>query len=408
MAVGAGAAAGADWPRFLGPNASGVVEGGEKVARTWPSGGPREIWRIDVGEGFGGAAIVGGKVFLLDRDSTDHQDIFHVLDLKSGNSIWEHKYSTAAYKGSFPGNRSTPTVEGERVYTVGVVGDVRCFDVAERRVIWGKSLSSDFGAEPGDWGFAQSALVVRNMVILSVAGGPNGLVALDKQTGRTLWKTPAFGRTDTYTSPMLTTIGGEEHVLMWHRGVLGAFDPDDGTELWRYEWRTNRPIPQPVPLGEGRFFLTIGYGAGCAMIEVERPGGATGGAWRVKQLFQDTRSASKTPPALLYQGHIYTNSDDNKRGLQCLDRDGAVKWETQRSPAFGLGNMIIADGVIFIVNGDSGDLVMAEASPQGYKELGRARVLGGKDIWAPLALSDGMLVLRDQKQMKCVHVGAGG
>jgi outer membrane protein assembly factor BamB len=158
-------------------------------------------------------------------------------------------------------------------------------------------------------------------------------------------------------------------------------------------------------MGDGRFFLTIGYGGGCAMIRVTR---SNDGAWTVSEIFQDTRSGSRVPPALLYQGHIYTNSDDNKRGLQCLDSRGAVKWETLPKPQFGQGSMIIADGVIFIVNDETGELVMAEASPDRYNELGRAKVLGGREIWAPLALSDGRLVLRDQTQMKCVYVGTDG
>lgn len=401
VAASAAVARAGEWPRFLGPDGSGVVDKGEKIARSWPRGGPRELWRVPVGSGFGGAAIAGGKVFVLDRNR-EQQDIFRVLDLKSGASIWEHRYDASGFRGGFPGSRGTPSVEGNRAYTVGVMGHVHCFDIAEKKVVWRKSLRSDFDSEAGDWGFAQSPLIVGDNVILSVAGGPNGLVALDKNTGQERWKTDAFGRTDTYTSPMHVNIAGVEQIVMWHRGELAAFDPVRGAKLWSHSWRTNRPIPQPVFLGDGRFFLTIGYGGGCAMIRVQK----TGDTWSVKELFQDDRSGSKVPPALFYQGHIYTNSDDNKRGLQCLDSNGEVKWETGRKTEFGLGSMIIADGVIFIVNGDTGELVMVEAIPKGYNELGRAKVLGGRDIWAPLALSDGRLVLRDQSQMKCVYVGA--
>lgn len=401
IAAGAAAAPAGEWPRFLGPHGTGVVEKGEKIARTWPQGGPRELWRVSVGSGFGGAAIADGKVFLLDRNR-EQQDIFRVLDLKTGAPIWEHRYDASGFKGGFPGSRGTPSVEGNRVYTVGVMGHVHCFDIGQKKALWSKSLRPDFGAEAGDWGFAQSPLIVGDSIVLSIAGGPNGLVALDKNTGQERWKTDEFGRTDTYTSPMSVKVADVEQVVMWHRGELAAFDPASGKKLWSHAWRTNRPIPQPVFLGDGRFFLTIGYGGGCAMIHVQK----TGDTWSVKDLFQDDRSGSKVPPALFYQGHIYTNSDDNKRGLQCLDANGEVKWETGRKTEFGLGSMIIADGVIFIVNGDTGDLVMAEASPKGYKELGRAKVLGGRDIWAPLALSDGRLVVRDQSQMKCLYVGA--
>jgi outer membrane protein assembly factor BamB len=400
---GLGAAWGGEWPRFMGPAGTGVVEEGEKVARAWPRGGPRELWRIDVGTGFGGAAIAGGKVFLLDRKGND-ADVFRVLDLKTGKAQWDQPYATEGFRGGYPGSRGTPTLEGGRAYTVGVLGHVHCFDVAGKSIVWAKSLPKDFGARPGGWGFAQSPLLVGDLVVVSAAGGSNGLVALNKNTGETVWKTPAFGQTDTYTSPMLVTIAGQQQIVMWHKGSLAAFEPKDGSRLWEHKWRTDRPIPQPVHLGDGRFFLTVGYGGGCAMIRVTR---SDRGAWNVTELFQDERSGSKVPPALLYRGHIYTNSDDNQRGLQCLDLDGNVKWETGRRPSFGLGSMIIADGVIFIVSGETGELVMAEASPARYAELGRAKLLGGGDLFAPLAVSDGMLLLRDQKQMKCVYVGAG-
>jgi outer membrane protein assembly factor BamB len=401
---------GGDWPRFMGPDGTGVVATGEKVARSWPADGPEVLWNIKVGEGFGGVSIAGGKVYLLDR-SNNERDIFRVFDLKSGHALWEYPYATAPLKASHPGSRSTPTVDGDRVYTVGLMGEFHCFDVPGKKVVWKKSLRQDFNADAVPWGFAQSPLILRDMVITAAVGKTTGLIALNKETGETIWKSQPFGGCDSYTSPMVVTIGGQEQVINWHRGVLAAINPADGTMLWKHDWRTNRPVPQPVHLGGGRFFLTVGYGGGCAMIKVNKSGGGgadgdEGGDWDVTEIFQDTRSGCRVPPALFYQGHIYTNSDDNKRGLQCLDADGNVKWETVNKPQFGQGSLIIADGVIFIIDDSTGELVMVEASPTAYKELGRAKLLGGRDIWAPLALSDGRLVLRDQQQMKCVDVGA--
>jgi outer membrane protein assembly factor BamB len=284
------------------------------------------------------------------------------------------------------------------------MGQVHSFDLAERKVVWKKSLYDDFGADAVPWGFAQAPLIIRDMIVLPASSKTTGLIALNKQTGETIWKTGPFGGCDTYASPMLVTIDSQEQIVSWHRGALAGIDPADGKILWTHEWRTNRPVPQPVYLGDGRFFLTIGYGGGCAMIRVSRDDHS---AWRVSEIFQDTRSGSRVPPALFYQGHIYTNSGDNKRGLQCLDANGEVKWETLEKPEFGQGSMILADGVIFIIADSTGELVMVEANPTAYKELGRAKLLAGPDMWAPLALSDGKLIIRDQSQMKCVYVGVG-
>jgi outer membrane protein assembly factor BamB len=387
----------------MGPSGTGVVERGEKVARSWPPGGPDELWSVKVGEGYGGAAIAGGKVYFLDR-ADNKEDIFRVLDLKTGQRVWEYRYPTAPLKASHVGSRGTPTVDGDRVYCVGVMGQVHCFDVPNRKVVWKKSLVDDFKADAVPWGFAQSALIAGDTVVLAAPGKTTGVIALDKQTGETLWKSEPFGGCDTYTSPMLVTLDGREQIVNWHRGALAGIDPAGGKLLWAHRWRTNRPVPQPVPMGDGRFFLTVGYGGGCAMVRVTRDEDRS---WKVTEIFQDERSGSRVPPVLLYQGHLFVNSDDNKRGLQCLDANGEVKWETLNEPAFGQGSMIIADGVIFIVNDESGELVIAEASPKGYKELGRSKVLAGREIWGPLALSDGHLVLRDMGQMKCLYVGAG-
>jgi outer membrane protein assembly factor BamB len=397
----ASAAVAADWPRFMGADGTGVAEESEKVSHSWPSGGPKEMWKVAVRYGFGGPAIADGKVFLLDRQ--DDRDIFRVLDLKSGQTIWEQPYTTGKFRGGYSGSRSTPTIDGNRAYTVGVLGHVTCFDIAAKKPLWQKNLRNDFGAQSGDWGFAQSPLIVGDMVIVSAAGGSNGLVALDKNTGNTIWRTRPFGDTDCYTSPALIIIGGDDQIVMWHKGMLAGFNPKNGSPIWEYKWRTNRPIPQPVHVGDGKFFLTIGYGGGCAMIQVRKSPSVP---WKVTEIFQDERSGSKVPPALFYRDHIYTTNNDQRGGLQCLDSNGDVKWDTGRRPTFGLGSLLIADGVLFIVHGDTGELVMAEASPAGYKELGRAKVLGGRDIWAPMALSDGRLVLRDHEQMKCVYVGS--
>jgi outer membrane protein assembly factor BamB len=388
----------------MGPDGTGVVISGEQIARSWPADGPKELWTIKVGEGFGGVSIVGGKVYLLDL-SNNERDIFRILDLKTGQELWEYSYTTGPLKASHRGSRSTPTVDGDRVYTVGVMGEFQCFDVESKKVVWKKSLREDFGADAVPWGFAQSPLILRDMVITAAVGKSTGLIALNKLTGETIWKSESFGGCDSYTSPMVVTIAGQEQVINWHRGALASVDPSDGKMLWRHDWRTNRPVPQPVHLGDGRFFLTVGYGGGCAMIKVAKSD--SGDGWSVSEIFQDGRSGSRVPPVLFYQGHIYVNSDDNKRGLQCLDADGNVKWETERKQEFGQGSMIIADGVLFIIDDSTGELVMVEANPNAYKELGRAKLLGGNDIWAPLALSDGNLIIRDQAQMKCIYVGKG-
>lgn len=405
LALSVGMAAQADWPRFMGADNDGIAKN-EKLAASWPEGGPKVLWTVPTGSGFGGPAIADGKVYLLDRVGNE-KDKFRVLDLKDGSEVWSHEYDTQPYKGSYGGSRGTPTVNGDMVYTVGVMGDVHAFDVKGKKVAWSKKLQ-DFGARPGGWGFAQSPLVLGDSLILATPGSKeSSAVALDKKTGEVKWKAEAYGNNDAYTSPVLTTIDGVKQILVWNKGTIGGITPEDGKVLWRYDWRTDRPIPNPLPVGDGKLFLTIGYGKGTSLIKVKKDGAE----WKVEEIFQgDERTKSKVSSPVFYEGHIYSNAQDNNgaspvEGLQCLDADANVLWNTKGDPWFQHGAILIADGKILAMGGQDGVLRLVEASPKGYKELAKAKVLDGKELWAPMALSNGKLVVRSHKEMKCLEVG---
>ncbi len=393
-----GVAVAADWPQFMGPNGDGTVTGAG-VARTWPAEGPKVLWTAKLESGFGGPAIADGKVYLLDRIGTEG-DKMRVFDLKTGKELWSFGYD-APGRVSYPGSRSTPFVTGELVFSVGTFGQLYCFSVKSRQPMWRVDLAKEHGASRGGWGFAQSPLVVDGKVIVSIQSDEHGLAAFDAKSGKLAWKTGPIGASDCYTSPMLATIAGVRQVVMFQKHGVAGVAPADGKILWKYTGYTGkRPIPNPVVVADGRIFLTSGYGAGCAMIKVTK----TGEKFKVKELFYDKRSGSKVPPAILHGGHLYSNTEIGD-GLQCMSLDGKVKWKTGGRPGFSLGSLIIADGLIYILGGSTGTLHLIEATPTGHKELAKATLLSGKNIWAPMALSDGKLVIRDQKQMKCVVVG---
>ncbi len=389
----------ADWPRFQGADAS-LVASATGLLRSWPDGGPTVNWTIEVGEGFGGPSIAGGKVYLLDRDGKSH-DKLRVFDLASGRELWHYRYE-APGKVGYAGSRSTPTVDGQFVYTMGVFGHLHCFDTRTGRPVWIKHLGRDFGAPQPRWGFAQSPLVRGEHLIVSIRSRDVGVMALNKRTGEVVWKSKPLGKSEAYCSPILTTLDEVEQVVVLHNRMLAGIDPSDGTVLWTYEgFDGKRPIPSPTFLDGNRIFMTMGYKGGCAMVRVERQGGE----FVVTELFRDRRSESKLGSAVFYDGYIYSNSSDNRSGLHCLTPEGEIKWQTERSPSFDMGQLVIADGLIFILDGRSGTLRLAEATPDGYREIAAAKVLDGGKIWGPMALADGRLVLRDQKQMKCVTVG---
>ena len=286
------------------------------------------------------------------------------------------------------------------MYTVGTFGHLYCFSIKTHKPVWNKNIKKDFGAEAGRWGFGQSPLVVDDLVVVSIQSGKTGMVAFNKLTGKVAWKSWPIGGGECYTSPMLATIGGVKQIVMFQRGVVAGVEPTTGKLLWQYAgYDGKRPIPNPVVMSDGRIFLTSGYGFGCAMIKVTK----SGDKFAVKEVFKDKRSGAKVPPAILHNGFIYSNTETGD-SLQCLSVDGDIKWKTGSKLSLGLGSLIIADDLIFVIGGSSGVLHLVEASPKGFNELAKAKLLSGREIWAPMALSDGMLVIRDQSQMKCVDV----
>ena len=400
-AVLAADAAAGDWAQFLGPNRNGIAPEAVKLARPWPEGGPEVLWKVDLGMGFGGPSIRDGKVYVLDRVD-DAQDVLRCLDLASGKEEWNFAYD-APGKLDHNGSRSTPTVDEKYVFTIGPFGHFHCVDKATHKPLWQKHLLEDFGGKRPNWGVAQSALLYKDSVIVAPLSGSVGVAAFEKATGKLLWKSRPFG-TMAYTSPAVTSIGGVEQVVMVGDRRVAGVDANTGELLWTYGGhRCQIRIPSLTLIGDGRIFITGGYDAGSAMIKVQK----SEGKFAVEELFKVPEYGAQLHNALLYRDHLYLNCNTNSKadGLVCMDLDGKVKWKTGRQPHFERGNLILVDGVLLVMHGRGGTLHMVQPDPAGYKEIAQAKILSGRDIWAPMALADGKLVLRDQRQMKCLQVG---
>ncbi len=396
-------ALGSDWPQFLGPNRNGVSpETG--LLRQWPAGGPKVLWTVDVGRGYGGPAIRDGKVYLLDRVGTE-QNKLRCLDLATGKEQWSFAYD-APGQLDHAGSRSTPTVGEKYIFIVGPFGQFHCIDKATHQPVWQKHLVKDYGGKRPTWGVAQSPLLYKkDTVIAAPQSGSVGVVAYEKATGKERWRSEPVGGMY-YYSPFVTTVGGVEQIIMQSRSGVVGLDPTNGKVLWTYGFRVKvAGIPVPTPLGQDRFFLTGGYEAGSEIIEVARQGGA----FAAKRLHRFDEVGSHIQQPILVDGHIYAVCNTNRRanGMVCFGLDGQIKWKTGRDPKLCKGNTLLTgDGVFFQMDGERGELHIVQPSPQGFKSVGKVKLLGGKEIWAPMALSDGRLVIRDQRQMKCLDVRA--
>ncbi len=391
-----------DWPQYLGPGRNAVsTETG--IKRSWPAGGPDVLWTVPMGEGFGGAAVSGGTVYVLDR-SGEEGDILRALDLMTGKENWRFAYD-APGKLDRGGSRSVPTVDGNYVYACGPFGHFHCVDKRTHKPVWSKNIWTDYSNEEYPrWGIAQNPLIYGDLLILASQTQKAGVIAFDKLTGAEKWASPALPGRAGYVSPKIVTLGGKDHVVMISAvGAVVGMDPQTGTELWSYDgWQCRIPVPNVTEIGGGRIFITGGYRAGSAMIKVEKKSGS----FVVNELFKNNEFGTHVHPAILHDGYLYghCSTNETRDGLMCMSLDGKVMWKTGRAPLFDKGGFILVDGLFLSVDGNKGWLYLIEPGPGGFKELAKAKLLDTNTCWAPLALTDGKLLIRDQKQMRCVVV----
>lgn len=383
----------ADWLSYRGPSSTGASP--EKgVSAKFPLDGPRVLWKANVGVGTSSITVSGNRAYTM--GNTKNRDHVFCFDATTGAQIWKHEYPLDLDKRMFEGGTAaTPTIDGDRVYSVSHQGDLFCLDAATGKKIWYKHYQQDFGGRRPQWGFAGSPAVEGNLLILDVGGKDGSTVALDKMTGSVVWKS---GEDEAgYASPVVATIGGKRTVVMFKGAALIGLDVKDGRELWRTPWKTNYEVNAATPLVVGdRIFISSGYGSGCALIEIS--GGKAVEKWRNKNL----KAHINTP--VFSKGYVYGIDDQasNRAPLVCLDfASGQVKW-TQR----GLGGALIAaDGKLIILS-ESGELVIAEESATGFRPLSRAQVLP-KRCWVQPTFANGRVFCRNNEgQLVCVDVGA--
>ena len=401
----------ADWPSIYGPRRDSTSDQ-KGLLRSWPAEGPKTIWTVPVGAGFGGPAIAGGKVYLLDRDEKVG-DQLRVLDLATGKQLWNFSYA-APGTFMFAGSRTTPTVDGDLVYTTGPLGDLYAINTQTQKPVWQKNIWKDFGGAERlpQWAIVQNPLIYGDLLIVAPQTSQAGVVAYDKRTGELKWKSPALSGIPGYVSPTIVKVAGEDHLVMVTAAVgrgrnakdgsVNGLDPRTGAVRWTYtNWQNIIPVPQVVDAGEGRVLITGGYGAGAAMIKVEKKADS----YTATELYKNPDFGSHTQPPILHNGHFYAQYTTNERsdGLIVMDIDGKVRWKTDQQPAFVRGGSILADGLLLATDGNT-KLYLIQPDPAGFKPLASADVLQPGDNWAPLALADGKLLIRGQKELKALQV----
>ncbi|MCS7161504.1 MAG: PQQ-binding-like beta-propeller repeat protein [Gemmatales bacterium] len=384
----------ADWPHWLGParNGSSPETG---LLTTWPAGGPPLLWKVEGGEGYSSVAVARGRAYTLVQ--RNDRELVLCLDADRGRTLWTYEIGPGFHNEYGSGPRSTPAIDGNRVYVTSVNGPVLCLAADTGQLVWKRDLLQDFGGKRITWGMSASPVVEEDLVLV-IPGAPGASVAaLNKRDGSTVWKTGDDQAA--YASPSLLFSDGRKIALFFTASGLQAVDFRTGKPLWQIPWKTDYGCNICTPLVVGDLvFIGSGEQMGCAVFQV------TAHQPRLVWESRGPRSVLKTywANAVHKDGYLYGISGEfsGVLNLNCVElKTGKLLWS---EPRFGKAALTLAEGHLFIVT-KTGDLVLAEANPAGYREKARVKGLLGDNRTVP-TIADGKMFLRDRKHIYCLDV----
>jgi outer membrane protein assembly factor BamB len=422
----------ADWPQWLGPQRDGVWrETG--ILETFPPGGLTVRWRTPIGAGYAGPAVVADRVYVTDRvmapsannpsagGAPRRAGFERVLCLSAvdGRVLWQHEYE-CAYRLSYPaGPRTTPLVHQGKVYTLGAEGHLLCLEAASGKVVWSRDFKRDYQAKTPMWGFSSHPLVEGQKLICLAGGEGSVVVALDKDTGKEIWRALSAAEPG-YGPPMIYEAGGRRQLIVWHPEALNSLDPETGKTYWTqpFSARAGMTIATPRKLGD-RLLVSCFYNGSLMMrLDPNRPAATL--LWRGRSNSErntDGLHAVMCTP-WLEGGYIYGVCSYGQ--LRCLKADtGERVWETFAATTGRevrwANAFIVKCGDRFFLPNESGELVLAKLTPQGYQEIGRAHLLeptnrdcGRPVVWSHPAFANRCLYARNDRELICVSLAAEG
>lgn len=383
---------------FLGPRQTGTsLETG--LLTEWPADGPPELWSRRVGEGYGAPVISHGKLVIFHR--VDDDEVIECVNAEDGSQvIWKHGYRTGyvdqyGYNG---GPRSSATINEDRVYTYGAEGVLTCLDFQSGELIWQRPVNREYKVPQGFFGVGTAPVIEGNLVLLNV-GGPNGagIVAFDKGTGKTVWKTS--NDQASYSTPIIATVHGSRLAIFHTADGLLVVEPETGAEKYRYRFRSKireSAIAATPVLVDDVVFLSATYGIGAVALKLDPTG--------LREVWKDPFAMqSHWATSIYHDGYLYGMDGRHERGsnFRCIEMmTGKVVWTANKG--LGRASFVMADGHLIAI-GERGHLALIEVSPERYIEKSRVRVLR-YPVWTPPVLSHGLLYIRNERKMKCLDL----
>jgi len=383
----------ADWPGWRGQDRNGISSETGLLER-WPDGGPPLVWQAPgLGHGYSSVAVRGS--FLLTMGTAGRNERVLALDVATGRILWTHDHGPMFRNDKGDGPRGTPIIDGDRVYALGANGQLSSLELETGRAVWTRNLLEDFDAKNIRWGLSESPLVLEDRLLVMPGGRGASIVALDKETGKTLWK--SLNDEAGYSSGVVATLGGVRQAVYFTADRAVGVAVDDGRLLWDYGRVANRTANAATPIvRDDLVFVSSDYGTGCALLRVGEAG--------AEAVYFNSNMRNHHSSSVLVGEHLYGFSGSILTALEL--GTGEIAW---RDRSVGKGSLIYADGDLYLLSED-GIVALAEATPEAYREKSRFEMprSSSQPTWAHPAISDGRLYLRDQDVLSSYDIRSSG
>jgi outer membrane protein assembly factor BamB len=373
-----------DWYRWRGPDLNGISKE-TGWFKPWPKEGPKQIWKANVGPGYATVSISKGRVFTT--GSANKTETITCLDEKTGKTIWTHTYPTAFVPQFYEGGSSgTPTVDGDRVFHLGQMGEFFCFEAASGKVIWSNNIAKATGTQIPTWGLTAAPLVLGDRLIVHAGAAGS---AVEKATGKVIWHSEGEGG---YSTP----VPFGDHLLIFGTRALACVAEKSGKVAWSFPWDNTYHMnaADPIVVNGERVFISSDYNRGCALLEAK--GDKVAAIWENKNM-KNPFASSVLLNGFVYGIDAYAGKPNGT--LRCLDiHTGDLKWS---EASIGNGALMAAENKLIVIS-EKGELVIVEPTPQSFKAVARAQVLGGR-CWTVPVLSNGKIFCRNARgDLVCV------
>jgi len=386
-----------DWPDWRGVRRDGISRQ-TGLSLDWTAGKPKRLWQRELGTGYSSMTVVGDRLFTMGAEQD--AEYVYCLDATDGSTLWK-VHSGTTFKNSYgDGPRSTPIIEGERVYALGANGDLLCLAAKSGEVAWQTNILKQFGGKNIIWGVSTTPLIDGKKLVINVGAKQASVVAFDKTSGKVIWK--SHDDVAGYSSPIRIDVPGDDgpvpHLVVWCGKSLVGLKPSDGSVQWKHEWLTTNDMNIATPIFEPKtrtLYVSASRGTGrCSAYRLT----AAKGAVACKEIYTNKQMKNHYNSCVLLDGFLY-GFDNNVFRCQEL-ASGKILW-TDRT--VGKGAVISAQGHL-IVLGEKGEMALVEATTKAYTEKGRFQALTSKRAWTPPALARGKLYVRDLERITCINI----